>query len=128
MPLAAYSYVVDAAPPQADLKFAFVLTPIDGGAERGIVLAAPTAEDRSDWVNAINAALGTERSLSLPKHKPRVGFVPETRRQLDEMMAVASIAERNSRKKGAEELAAEEAEKRAAERAEKRAAERVNCD
>ena len=49
-------------PPSDNLPYAFRLTARDGAPDGGVVLAAPTEEERNLWINHLSSALGAARA------------------------------------------------------------------
>jgi len=62
VPLAGYERVEHATPPTDNLPFAFRLTARDGSVDGGIVLAAPTEEERNSWLISLSSALAAARA------------------------------------------------------------------
>ena len=63
VPLAGFERVEHAQPPTDNLPYAFRLTARDGAADGGIVLAAPTEEERNSWLINLSSALAEARAV-----------------------------------------------------------------
>jgi len=62
VPLSGFDRVEQATPPSDNLPYAFRLTARDGAPDGGVVLAAPTEEERNLWIIHLSSALGAARA------------------------------------------------------------------